>query len=89
MNAQLKSHAKNHICVVCMGEACCRKGSGAVLEAMQHVHDTDSHLIVYTTPCVGQCGSAPAAIFDRKLATRLNPNSALERVDTLINHAAA
>jgi len=71
-----------------MGEACSRKGSAAVLETMQEVHEHDSHVRVITTECVGCCGSAPAALFDRKLATRLNPIAALQRVEQWVEREA-
>jgi bidirectional [NiFe] hydrogenase diaphorase subunit len=79
---------KSHTCVVCIGEACCRKGSGAVLEALQGRHETDERFRIVTAECVGCCGSAPAALFDRKLATRLDRSAALERIEAWAEEAA-
>ncbi len=82
----LKPQGK-HTCVVCMGTACYIKGAPMLLAELQKTMGVkpgettpDGNLSVLTARCLGSCGLAPAAVFDREVAGKLAPPAMMQRV---------
>lgn len=76
-----------HSCVVCMGTACYVKGGGQVMEALQNklgieAGETteDGQVSLMAARCLGACGIAPAVVFDGAVAGKLDPDTALTKI---------
>ncbi len=76
-----------HTCVVCAGTACYIGGATAILAAIREAFAVepgqttgDGKLSLLTARCLGACGIAPAAVFDREVSGKLNPGEAVARL---------
>jgi len=86
---KLKPQGK-HTCVVCMGTACYVKGANKIVKAIE-AHTgikpgettPDHNLSLLTARCIGACSIAPAVIYDGQVASRQNPEAALEKIDSM------
>ncbi len=81
--------AGRHTFVLCTGTACYVKGASAIQQALEQrcgvkfgetTHDNTVSLV--SARCIGSCGLAPVAVLDDAVGARLNPASALDRVET-------
>lgn len=88
---QLAPAGKNR-CVVCTGTACHIKGSAPILSAIEEKFsvgpgqtDADRKLSVLTARCLGACGLAPVAVFNDRVAPKLDAEQALARIEGWMN----
>jgi len=80
-----------HTCVVCTGTACHIKGAGEIMDAIRDrfgveagATTADGGLSLMTARCIGACGIAPVAVFDRDVEGKLAVEGTLERLDRLM-----
>jgi bidirectional [NiFe] hydrogenase diaphorase subunit len=71
--------AGEHTCVVCMGTACYIKGAPQLLQAIERDLNIapgettpDGKVSLLTARCLGSCGLAPAVVYDREVAGKVN-----------------
>jgi len=76
-----------HTCIVCMGTACYVKGAAELLSEMEKYLNIkagettkDGKISVATARCIGTCGSAPAIIFDNKVAAFQTKESVINKL---------
>ena len=76
-----------HTFVLCTGTACYVKGAAQIQKAVEHhcgckfgETTTDKKISLVSARCVGSCGLAPVAVLDDKVAGKLTPDSAVERL---------
>jgi bidirectional [NiFe] hydrogenase diaphorase subunit len=86
----LKPQGEHH-CVVCMGTACYIKGAPAILERLHHDFNIapgettpDNRVSLTIARCLGACGLAPAATLDGEVAGKLDPNTAVAKVEAVL-----
>ncbi len=86
----LKPQGK-HTCVVCTGTACYIKGAQQLLNSIDENFKVkpgettpDNKLSVLTARCFGSCGLAPAVVFDGKVAGKLKPGEAVEKIKEMV-----
>jgi bidirectional [NiFe] hydrogenase diaphorase subunit len=77
----------DHTCVVCAGTACYIGGAPGILSAIQQAFDLEpgrttrnGKLSLLTARCLGACGIAPAAVFDKEVTGRLRPEDVVEKL---------
>ncbi|WP_051305900.1 bidirectional hydrogenase complex protein HoxE [Desulfogranum mediterraneum] len=82
-----------HSCVVCMGTACYIGGSSALLDQIQQSAaigpgetSKDGKVSLVVARCLGSCGLAPAAVFDGRVAGKLNPALMEEQLERWLSH---
>jgi bidirectional [NiFe] hydrogenase diaphorase subunit len=76
-----------HTCVVCLGTACYVKGSNKVMEALEKelgievgATTPDGKVSLMAARCIGACGIAPAVVFDGAVAGKVEPPTALAKI---------
>jgi bidirectional [NiFe] hydrogenase diaphorase subunit len=84
-----------HTCVICTGTACYIKGAGNLLRAVEeaiHVKagetTADNKVSLVTARCLGSCGLAPAVVFDREVAGKVEPKDITAQLRRWIGHDA-
>lgn len=82
-----------HTCVVCMGTACYIGGAAAILEDIHRQvairpgeTTSDGKVSLLLARCLGSCGLAPAAVFDREVVGRLDSAAVLARIGRWTGH---
>ncbi len=77
-----------HTCVVCLGTACYIKGGPQILSEIEQAYGIrrgettpDKKVSLLVARCLGTCGLAPAVVFDGQVAGKLEPTSAVERIE--------
>lgn len=82
----LKPNGK-HTFVLCTGTACYVKGANKIQSAAEECckvkfgqTTSDNKISLASARCVGSCGLAPVAVLDGKVAGKLTPESAIERL---------
>lgn len=77
-----------HTFVLCTGTACYVKGASRIQEAVEHHCRTkfgqttaDNKVSLVSARCVGSCGLAPVAVLDNAVAGKLNPESAVKKIE--------
>lgn len=81
-----------HTCVVCTGTACHIKGAGELLAKIEDEFGVaagetreDGELSVIEARCIGACGLAPIAVFDDKVAGKLDVAETLSRIHGMVD----
>ncbi len=84
-----------HTCVICTGTACYIKGVPAILHAIKENYNVDAgdtsddgKLSVLTARCIGSCGLAPAVVLDGEVTGKLEPDTLIERIGSMIKNDA-
>ncbi|MFH1982608.1 MAG: bidirectional hydrogenase complex protein HoxE [Pseudomonadota bacterium] len=79
--------AGEHTCVVCTGTACYIGGAPAILSTINKTFGVetgrttaDGVMSLLTARCLGACGIAPAAVFDKEVAGKLQPQQVIEKL---------
>lgn len=82
-----------HTCVICTGTACYIKGVPAILQGIKEKFNVDAgdtsddgKLSVLTARCIGSCGMAPAVVLDGEVTGKLNPDTLIERIGSMIKN---
>lgn len=77
-----------HTCVVCLGTACYIKGSPQILDEIEQAYGIrrgettpDKKVSLLVARCLGTCGLAPAVVFDGQVVGKLEPASAVQRLE--------
>jgi bidirectional [NiFe] hydrogenase diaphorase subunit len=77
----------NHACKICLGTACYANGGDALLQILAteldlHPGETiaDGQVSLTVEHCIGNCGIAPAAVFDGKVARKQSPQQVLAQI---------
>ena len=76
-----------HTFVLCTGTACYVKGANTIQHAAEECckvkfgqTTSDDKISLIQARCVGSCGIAPVAVLDDKVAGKLTPEAAVERL---------
>jgi len=76
-----------HTCSICLGTACYTKGGQALLDILtKELHlkaggrSPDGKVFVRVERCIGNCGVAPAAIYDGHVSRQQTPEQVLAMV---------
>lgn len=76
-----------HTCVICTGTACHIKGAGALLQTIKEHHGVgagettpDGKISVVQARCLGSCGIAPVAVFDKEILGNVTPARTIEKL---------
>ena len=76
-----------HTCSICLGTACYTKGGKALLDIlMKELHlkaggrSPDGKVFLRVERCIGNCGVAPAAIYDGYVSRQQSPEQVLAKV---------
>lgn len=71
--------AGGHTCVICMGTACYIKGAPQLLDSVRKDFGIlpgettpDGRVSLLTARCLGSCGLAPAVVYDREVAGKVD-----------------
>ncbi|MBP7600516.1 MAG: bidirectional hydrogenase complex protein HoxE [Thermoflexales bacterium] len=87
--------AGKHACVVCLGTACYIKGSGRLMDTLNHElglkaggTTANGHLSLLTARCFGSCAMAPAAVIDGEMAGKIVPDALVARLRKLAEDAS-
>ena len=76
-----------HTCSICLGTACYTKGGQALLDILiKELHlkagarSPDHQVFLRVERCIGNCGVAPAAIYDGHVSRQQTPEQVLAKV---------
>lgn len=85
--------AGRHTCVICLGTACYIKGAQQLLDTVKsdlHVAPgdttTDGEVSLLTARCLGSCGLAPAVVYDKEVAGKVDTQSLCEHLKKWTRH---
>ena len=77
-----------HTFVLCTGTACYVKGAAGIQKTVENhcgvkfgETTTDNRISLVSARCVGSCGLAPVAVLDNAVAGKLNPASAVTKIE--------
>jgi bidirectional [NiFe] hydrogenase diaphorase subunit len=83
-----------HSCTICLGTACFVKRGADLVAAVERSFGVkaggvtrDGKLSLSVARCVGSCGLAPVAIVDDNTISRADPDSLVDRLQSLIHGA--
>jgi bidirectional [NiFe] hydrogenase diaphorase subunit len=87
--------AGRHTCVICLGTACYIKGGKQLLAAAKHdlqitEGETTSRgeVSLLTARCIGSCGLAPAVVYDREIAGKVEVQALEKHLRKWMSHDA-
>lgn len=82
-----------HTCVICLGTACYIKGAQHLLEAVRQTLNIapgettqDGEMSLLTARCLGSCGLAPAVVYDREVAGKVDVASLRTHLERWARH---
>jgi len=83
-----------HTCSICLGTACYTKGGKALLDILTKElyleaggRSPDGKVFVRVERCIGNCGVAPAAIYDGLVSKQQSPEQVLAKVKGWLEEA--
>jgi bidirectional [NiFe] hydrogenase diaphorase subunit len=83
-----------HTCSICLGTACYTRGGKALLDILRQelglkagMRSQDGKVFLRVERCIGNCGVAPAAIYDGHVSRQQTPDQVLATVKSWVEES--